>query len=244
MIAFIPAPASLERTTYPTIVGGDVAQDLGHIDVCRQRGEAIRGKGLARSRDASVSSTTITSAGVLVRRECQRVLIDASLDGTWRAHFGGEGKRGATAKCVGVLPDHQDFEANPELQGGNGAPERVTTVRAVDKHNTVIWPNAVAGRVYEVTAQGLWSSNPAIWGYWGPDGDFNQSGGIVGVGETFEGLLLMRMAVKDAAGLWTIVDRHGLVLCTQNGNLIGSATDYDALYGDNGGSVEVKVREL
>ena len=240
MLAFIPAPASLERTTYPTILGGGVAQDLGHIDTIRQRGEAHRGRGIARSRDASVSSTTITSAGVLVRRDCQRVLIDASLGGVWRAHFGGEGKRGSTARCVGVLPDHQDLEADPEAT----VLERVTTVRAIDKHNTIIWPNAVAGRVYEVTAQGLWSSNPALWGYWGPDGDKNQSLGIIGAGETFETLLLMRMAVKDAAGLWTVVDRHGLVLCTQNGNLLGSATDYDALYGDNAGSVEVKVREL
>lgn len=244
MLAFIPAPASLERTTYPTILGGGVAQDLGHIDTIRQRGEAHRGRGIARSRDASVSSTTISSAGVLVRRDCQRVLIDASLGGVWRAHFGGEGKRGATARCVGVLPDHQDLEVDPEAQGGNGAGERVTTVRAIDKHNTVIWPNAVAGRVYEVTAQGLWSSNPALWGYWGPDGDFNQSGGIIGVGETFETLLLMRMAVRDAGGFWTVVDRRGHVLCQQDGDLIGSATDYDALYGDNAGSVEVKVREL
>jgi len=243
MLAFIPAPSALERTIYPTILSGGLAADLAHVDITTKPLQVRRGKGVAPCRDVAVSSSQITSCGTFRRRECQYVLVDASEAGTWRATWGGENKRGTPIRCVGPLPDFQDLPVDEEAEA-NGKATVQTYVRAVDKQNTVIYPDAVAGRVYEVTARGLWSSNPAIWGYWGPDGDFNQPGGIVGVGETFEGLLLMRMAVKDAAGVWTYVDRGGQVLCTQDGDLIGTCTDYDGLYADNGGGLHVTVREL
>ena len=109
----VPIPAGLERKDASTALPPDRAAVLQRMDLIRWPGRARRGPGQSRAQITPSTSTLI--GGVVLRaRNCNRVVVDGSTAGTWRATSGLGGTL-TGIPCAGPLP-----EANDGAESENG----------------------------------------------------------------------------------------------------------------------------
>lgn len=85
MLSLRMIPDRMVRRRSRLQLGPTEARLLAHADVSRV-GAVQRGQGFSRADFASGQSTTVTSAGVLVRRDGKPVLIYATAGGVWGMH--------------------------------------------------------------------------------------------------------------------------------------------------------------
>ncbi len=232
----LPNPFKLERTTFVAKTPEGAARVLQNTDMQSTPGRLKRGRGYCRSDEVSGSASIITACGVFVRRDCRKVLVDASAAGTWRAS-------GPTtidtavvgAGCIGPMPSQLD------LDEGDGE-WRYTEVPANAEKTTVIWPSGVAGRTYRVWAWGTWSQDAGAGYDTGPEGLKVGGLGLIAAPNTFQGEYYGSFMTYDGTN-WTKTGAYGEVVCTADGDILGTFADWDGLYFDNKGSMGVWVNE-
>ena len=231
-IELIPIPARLNVSDHPMHLQVWETPELKNADTMRMPGRLRRGRGYARSSEVSGSSETIIAAKTFRRRDCRKLLVDASAGGTWRASMSDAGNL-IGRPCVGPGPDYMD--------AGDADNQRVTTVPATAEGTTVIWADAQKGRKYRVWAMGRWRQDPDVVYEVGPQGNF----GFVDIpgGNTFAGMRFGAFAVKEPGGNWVYAGKYKIVTASADGDLLGSFADADGAWGDNHGFLTVIVTE-